>query len=468
MQVTVIKEEGLKREYEVVIPANDIESQIETRLQQEAANLALPGFRKGKVPMKVLKARYGRMVLGEVIETAVNQSNQKLYQDKEVKPAVQPKIEMDQDFDLGKDLKYKMEFEVIPPIKVMDVSGVKLDKQTAEAGDEEVNKSLERIAKQRKATKPVKTKRAAKKGDVLLIDFDGESGGEKHSGMSAEDYSLELGSGSFIPGFEDQLIGAKAGDETTVTVTFPEAYPMKELAGKEANFAVKVKELQETTMPEIDDAFAGTLGFDSLDALKDALKQQAQKEYDNLSRQKVKRQLLDILDEKHKFEVPQTMVDMEFKQISEQMKQNPIGGQKELDKDEEEELKTIAERRVRLGIVLSEIGNQQKVEITNEELQGAVIAEAQKYQGQEAQVFEYFKNNPQALESLKAPIFEEKVVDYLLEQAEVKETKVTPEELAKDDEAEEQAKKSKKKASGSAKGAMGGASSEKKPAAKKS
>jgi trigger factor len=475
MKVTVLKEEGLSKEYEVVIPAPTLDSEVENRLKQEASNLTLPGFRKGKVPMKVLKARYGRAVMGEVLEKTVNETNQKVFKDKDIKPAVQPRIEMDQEYDLGKDLKYTMKVDVLPAFEVMDVSKVKLTKEVAEASEADIEQSLERIAKQRKASEPVTTKRAAKKGDIAVIDFEGESGGEKHAGMQGEDYNLELGSGSFIPGFEEQVIGAKAGDEVEVKVTFPENYAMQKLAGQDATFKVTVKELRETKMPEIDDAFAGTLGFDDLKGLKEALKEQAQKEYDNVSRQKVKKQLLDILDENHKFEVPEGMIDMEYQAITQQlaqMNQTPSD-------DEEAEYKEIAERRVRLGVVLAEIGSKKNVEISQEDIQQAVIKEAQKYPGQEAQIFEYFKNNPQALESIKAPIYEEKVVDHLLESAAITEKKVSTEELLKDDEAEEQASKAKKKASGSAKSAMGGASketkkkapakktAEKKPAAKK-
>lgn len=472
MKVTVLKEEGLSKEYEVIIAANDLNAKMETRLRQEAVNLALPGFRKGKVPMNVLKARYGRAVIGEVIEKTVNDTNTQLFKEKSIKPALQPQIEIDKDFDMGKDLKYTMKVEVIPPVKVMDVATIKLTKQTAAASDAEVNKALERIAKQRKASEPVKTKRAAKKGDILVIDFDGESGGEKHSGMSGEDYSLELGSNTFIPGFEDQLVGASKGDEVKVNVTFPENYGMKKLAGQDAIFTVKVKELRETKMPEIDDAFAGTLGFDDLAALKKALSEQAQKEYDNVSRQKVKKDLLDILDEKHKFQVPEGMVDMEFQQIAQQLHSHDHSHaghdcSDHMSTAEKKEYREIAERRVRLGIVLAEIGNAQKVEISQEEVQQAVIAEARKYPGQEAQVFEYFKSNPYLVDSVKAPLYEEKVVDYILSTATVTEKKVSVDELLKEEE--EVAEKAKKKASGSAKAAMSGSSAkdETKPAAKK-
>lgn len=476
MKVTVVKEEKLSKEYKVVIPANDLNAKMEARLLQEAGNLSLPGFRKGKVPMKILKDRFGRMVMGEVLETTVNESNLKLYKDKDIKPALQPEIEIDQDFDFGKDLSYTIKIETIPSIDVMDITKLKLTREKAEPSDKEVDDALGRIAKQRKASEPIKDDRATKKGDTVIIDFDGESNGKKHSGMAATDYSLELGSNSFVPGFEDQLIGKKKGDDVEVNVTFPEGYPMKELAGQDALFKVKVKEIRETKSPEINDEFASTLGFEKLEDLKKALMEQAQKEYDMHSRQKVKKELLDILDENHKFDIPEKMADMEFQSIAHQMmgdhNHDDHGHDhdhaKNLTKEQEKEYRDIADRRVRLGIVLAEIGNKQKVQISNEELQQAVVNEAKKYPGQEAQVFDYFKNNPQALEGLKAPIYEEKVVDYILENASVTDKKVSVEDLLKDDEAEAEAKKAKKKASGSAKGAMGGASEEKKkPAAKK-
>jgi trigger factor len=473
MKVTVIKEEGLTRSYTVTIPANDLDKAMEQKLKVEAANISLPGFRKGKVPMQVLKQRYSRNVMGEVIETAVNTTNQEIFKNKGIKPALQPKIEIAKDYDFGKDLSYTMEVEVLPEIKLMDVSKIKLTRLKAEPVDKEINEALSRIAKQRKTTAAVTTKRATKKGDVLIIDFDGESGGVKHSGMSAEGFSLELGSGSFIPGFEDQLIGKNVGDEVTVSVTFPEKYGMKDLAGKDATFKTKIHEIRETKTPDIDAEFVKTLGMDSVEALKDALKEQAQKEYDGVSRQKVKKELLDVLDENHKFKAPQGMIDMEFDSICHQMyhHNNPNDhGQdhnhdynKALTAKERAEAKELADRRVRLGIVLAEIGNAQKVTIADKDVQQAVVKEAQKYPGQEAQVFDYFKNNPQALEQIKAPIFEEKVVDYLLETATVTEKKVTMEELLQDDEEDATQAKAKKKASGSAKGAMSGD----KPAAKK-
>ena len=444
MAAKEIENKGLKRVYQVDVPAANIEKQENARLAEIATTVTLKGFRKGKAPMNVVKAQYGDAITGEIIEKVVNTESQKVLNDNNIKPAAQPQIEITQ-FEKGKSLEFKMTVETLPEFKVMDVKGLKLTKPIADVDDAQLEDALNRIASQNSDSKAITTKRAAKIGDITVIDFDGSVDGEKRDGMSGEKFNLELGAGMFIPGFEDQIVGKKAGDDVTVTVTFPDNYGAQELAGKEAIFECHIHEIHEKTDAEVNDNLAKKLGMDDLDALKKILREQMQGEYSQFTRMKLKRDLLDQLDEGHSFELPPMMVEQEYEMIVKQMEQERHQqmhkegkdhncDEAHLSDDEKEELKTIAERRVKLGLVLSEIGTQQKINITQEDLQKAVIAEAQKYPGQEAQVFEFYQKNKNALDSLRAPLFEEKVVDYIVELAEVKEEKVSVDDLTADDE----------------------------------
>jgi trigger factor len=448
MQVKETLNEGLKRGYEVTITAKEIDGKIETRLLEVGKNLKVPGFRPGKVPLNVLRSRYEDNVLGEVIERAVNDYTNKTIQDNKLKPATQPKIEI-KSFDKGKDLSYTVELEIIPSFEVQDVKKLKLEKLVSKPTDKAVDEALERVAAQHKSSEAIKGKRAAKTGDIVVIDFDGECGGERLPGMKSEDFHLELGSGSFVDNFEDQIVGKKAGDEFQVTVTFPENYGSEQLAGNKATFDVVLKEIRESKPMGIDDELAKKVGMEKLDDLKNAITEQLQSEYDRVSGMKLKRALLDTMDDQYSFEIPETMLDMEFDAIKRQAeyekKQEEKDEKAELSEDEVAELKTIAERRVRLGLVLSEIGTEQKITVNDQDLQRAVIAEAQKYPGQEAQVFEMFTKNQQMLDNLRAPVFEEKVVEFILGEIEVKEKEVSLDELTADDE-EETAKPKKKPA----------------------
>lgn len=447
MQVKELKNEGLVYEMEVTVTAKDIDKKIDERLIEVGKTVKLPGFRPGKVPLPVLKQRYGKAVMGEVLEGAVNDSTMKVIREKKLRPALQPKIEV-KEFDEGKDLVYKMALEIMPEFQVMELKGIKLTKPVVKVAAKDIDEALERIARQRRESAPVD--RAAKKGDIVKIDFLGRTkdDGVEHPGMQSNDHHLELGSGQFIPGFEDQLIGTKKGDKTDVEVSFPKEYHAAELAGRDAVFAVNVKEVRELKAAEIDEAFAKKLNFDSVQALRDAVEKQIQSEYDGATRMKVKRALLDTLDEGHEFPVPQGMLDLEFSSIKQQIameRQSELkNGELELDQNEEAELKAIAERRVRLGMILAEVGNTNNIQVSDQELQRAVIAEAQKYPGQEAQVFEFFRKNRQAIESLRAPVFEDKVVNFILELAEMKEKPVTLEELtAEEDDSYLEKKKDK-------------------------
>ena len=469
MQVKELKSEGLSREIEITVSAQDISTRIDERLAEVGKTLRLPGFRPGKAPLTLVRQRYGKAVMGEVLEKAVNDTTAKALQDKGIKPALQPKIEV-KEFDEGKDLKYTVAVEVLPEFKVAELKGVKLEKPVAKVSDKSIDEALTRIAGSRKDSQPIEGKRATKKGDIVVMDYKGRTAdGTEYPGMAAQGARLELGSGQFIPGFEDQLTGRKAGESVEVKVTFPDPYQMKELAGQDAIFDVTLHEIREPKPVEINDEFAKNFGMDDVKALRKAVEEQLGKEYAQQSRMKVKRTLLDWLDEKHEFELPSGMVDMEFQSIERQVEHEAshTPGSEPLTDEEREELRGIAERRVRLGLVLAEVGRANNLTVTDQELQRAVIQEAQRYQGQERQVFEFYQKNRQALEGLKAPIFEDKVVDFILEMAEIKENEVTPEELAAEDDRPAPKARSGGAKKTKAKDDMEGESEAKKPAAKK-
>ena len=449
MQVKEISHEGLSHELEVTVPANDIDVKVVDRLKEVIKTAKQPGFRPGKMPMDMARKKYGRAVMGEVLESAVNDATKEVLEEKKLRPAMQPKIEV-KEFDEGKDLIFSMKLDVLPDFDVMDTQGIKIEKPVAKIEDKEINEALERIASQHKGSKKIESDRATKKGDSVVFDFSGRTADDnkEHEGMQAQGRKLELGSNQFIPGFEDQMIGKKAGDKFDVNVKFPDEYQAPDLAGRDAIFAVEIHEIHETTEAKINDDFAKELGFDDEAALRDAVKHQLTSDYSNQTRLKMKRQLLDVMDENHQFELPQAMVDAELeaitKQIENERAQNP--DQEDLTDEEKEELQTIAVRRVRLGLVIAEIGQQNNVTIADQELQRAVITEAQKYPGQEKMVFEFYQKNPQMLENLRAPLFEDKVVDALFEKAKITEKEVSIEELMKDDEEEDKPKAKKSSA----------------------
>ena len=486
MQVKELKSEGLSHELDITIPANDLDKRVEDRLIEYGKGVNIPGFRKGKVPMPILRQRYGKAMLGEILEKAVNETSSKVLSDKKIRPAMQPKIEV-VTFDEGKDLVYKMEVESLPEVKVMDLKKIKIEKPVTDVPAEKVEEALSEIAANNSTSKTVETKRATKTDDVVVIDFAGRRKRDDFTvdGMSSLGFELKLGSNQFIPGFEDQLIGKKAGDKVEVNVTFPKEYGMPDLAGEEAIFDVTIHEIKESIPCKVDDELAKTLGFDDLATVRKIIEDNMEAEYGRMSRLKAKKALLDVLDVEHDIELPEGMVQAELDGIIQRIEQeraqehNHAPGEKcdhdhSVDDAEREELAGIAARRVRLGLVLAEIGNANKVVVNDQELNQAVMAEAQKYPGQEAQVFEYYKNNPQMVEMLRAPIFEEKVVDYILEQAEVKEKKVSVDELLKEDfDDEAPAKPAKKKTAAKKAPAKKAAAkkddapAEKKPAAKK-
>ncbi len=434
MQVTETETDGLKREFKVVIAASDIEEKLQHRLMELGSTVKVPGFRPGKVPVQVLKQRFGRSVLGEVVERAVTDGSSQALSERGLRPATQPRIEITA-FDEGKDLEFTMALELLPDIKPIDFGDLKLTRLKVEVADSEVDSALDHLAGHRKESKPLEAPRKAESGDVLVIDFRGSVNGEELPGMAAEDHHLELGSSSFIEGFEEQLIGVDVGEDRQVKVRFPDAYVNDKLAGQEAIFEVKVKEIRETQPPTIDEDFAKSLGEDSLDALKSKVRDQIGQDYEQASRTHLKRELLDKLAEAHDFVVPAGMVDIEFEtiwpHIEEAMKEGKLD-EEDKDKSEDElkaEYREIAERRVRLGLLLSEVGRVNNIDVSAEELNRALAMEARKHPGQEREVFDYFQRTPEAMANLRAPIFENKIVDFIVEMADTEDKGVTPEEL---------------------------------------
>ena len=434
MQVTETLHEGLKREFTVLISAKDLEDKMTGRLQELGTQVNVPGFRPGKVPITILKQRFGRSVMGEVLESAVSDSSNQAINERGLRPAMQPKIEI-KSFDEGKDLEYTMALEVLPDIEPMDFSDLELERLTIEVQDSAVQETLEDLAKAQKRTKPVEKPRKCKSGDVLVIDFRGRVGGEEFPGMSAEDHHLELGSNAFIEGFEDQLIGAKPGDSRQVTVTFPEAYVNDKLAGREAVFDVTVKGIQEAVPVPVDDELAAALGEETLESLKGKVGERLAAEYREIARGRLKRELLDKLAEHHQFPAPEGMVGAEFdaiwQRIEEDRKQGALDPEDAAKDDEalKTEYQEIADRRVRLGLLLSEVGRRNGIEVSQDEINRAMVMEAQRHPGQEREIFEFFQRTPEALANLRAPIFEDKVVDFIVDLAKVNERGVTPEEL---------------------------------------
>ena len=434
MQVTETLAEGLKREFKVVVPAADIEKKMTERLTRMAASARLPGFRPGKVPTSLLKKRYGSSVMGEVLEQAVSDSSAETIRSRGLRPAMQPKVSIAK-FAEGEDLEYTMAMELLPDIEPVDFSSVELERLTVEVPESEVDEALKGLAARQRKSEPVAEPRQARQGDILVIDFVGRLGETEFQGGSAQDYHLELGGGSFIPGFEDQLIGAMLGEERTVKVTFPADYGNKELAGKDATFTVTLKELREPVETPVDDALAKAVGLENLDALRGQVSEQIQNEYKGLARVRMKRTLLDSLADRHHFPVPAGMVDSEFEEIWRQIEADRKEGRldpEDAAKSEEDlrnDYRAIAERRVRLGLLLSEVGRANNIQVTAEELNRAVLDEARRFPGRERQVFEFYQKNPEMVARLRAPIYEDKIIDFILELAKLTERKVSPQEL---------------------------------------
>jgi len=445
MQVTETSSAGLKREYRVVVPAIDLEAKVKERLDDLKGRVQLRGFRPGKVPVAHLKRLYGKSAMAEVIEATVREANSKIVTDHGYRLAVEPKVVLPTEEGAvegvieGKaDLSYTVEMEIVPAITLADFKSIKLTRLTSEVGDEEIDKALRTIADQNRPF-VAKTEGAAN-GDRVTINFEGSLEGTPFEGGTGEDVPLIMGAGQFIPGFEENLAGLKAGENKTFDVTFPDDYRATHLAGKNATFAVTVKAVEAPGPVTIDDEFAKTLGVESLAKLKDAVKDRIAREHTLASRQKLKRALLDQLDERHKFEPPPSLAEQEFANVWSQV-ENDLKQQNRTFEDEgttEEkaraEYRGIAERRVRLGLVIAEIGEKNNIRVSDDQLRAAVTEQVRQFPGQERQIWEYYQKNPNALAALRAPLFEDKVVDFLVELAEVTDKPVSRDELFKDDE----------------------------------
>ncbi|MDP4796312.1 MAG: trigger factor [Rhodospirillales bacterium] len=456
MQVTEIKSEGLSREYKVALPAKEIEEKVAHRLSEIAKTASMPGFRPGKVPASLLRKRYGPSIMGEVLESAVSSSAEQAIAEKGVRPVSRPEFEVTS-FEDGKDLEYTMSFDILPEISIPDFSKVKIERMVPKVEEKDVEETLKRIADANKTSEPITTKRKTKSGDMVIIDFVGKIDGEAFAGGAAEGYSLELGSGNFIPGFEDQLIGVNAGDAVEVKVAFPAEYGAEALAGKDAVFDVKVNEIHETKPSPIDDDLAKLAGAESLDKLREMVREEQGREFKEYGRMLVKRRLMDQLADLVEFDVPPRLSDQEYNSIIHQWQHEQHGSDAahadqhdheeahaiEPDSEQVAEFRMIANRRVRLGLLLNEIGRANNIQIGQDDLNKAMISEARKYPGQEQQVMEYFKKNPQALEQAAAPIYEDKIIDFVLEMVKVTDKTATMEDLIKEIEAENEAQESK-------------------------
>jgi len=448
MQVTETNSEGLKRELQVVVGVDELNERFNARLSQMKDRVNLKGFRRGKVPIAHLKKVYGKAVMAEVLEDAVKETSIKALQDREERPAFQPSIALTEDqqeieriINGEADLSFTMSFEVIPKIEVTDLTKLQLVRPVAEVTDADVEDALQQL-RERNVNYEIEEGRTASAGDQINIDFVGKIDGEAFEGGSAEGVELVLGQGQFIPGFEEGLTGTKAGDTPHLNISFPEDYPAAHLAGKQAVFETKINSVAKPKVPEANDEFAKSLGVDDLAKLKELLRERITQEFAEASRLKLKRALLDELEKAHSFELPPSMVDREFDMIWGQLTRNLEQEGKTFEdegKPEEEvrkEYRAIAERRVRLGLVIGDIGEKNKIEVSSDELRRALIEHARRYPGQEKLVYEYYEKTPGALNELRAPLFEDKVVDYILELAKPTEKVVSKEELLKSEEDE--------------------------------
>ena len=440
MQITETLADGLKHDFRVVVPAEDLRSKIDDKLAEYGANMRLPGFRPGKAPLKILRQRFGRAVEGEILEDTINRGTQQAIEERGLKPAVMPQIDMVSDLanglTAGVDLEYTVSVEALPDIEPIDFASLELERLEAEPADEVVEEEIGLIAQRAAELTPVEDGRAAAEGDTLTIDFEGKIDGEAFAGGAAEDYEIELGTGEFIPGFEDQLVGARAGESRDVEVEFPEEYNAAHLAGKAAVFSVEVKEIRERKAVDPDDEMAKRIGFDDLASLRQSVVDRIKGHYGGVARMVVKRQLFDRLEQEHDFPLPESMVETEFEsiwgEIEKRLEDSDAAEEvREGKTDDElrEEYRKVAERRIRLGLLLAEVGRQNNIEVNQEDLQRAMASQVQQFPGQEQVVLDFYRKNPSALSQFEGPILENKVVEFILELAQVTTREVSAEEL---------------------------------------
>ncbi|HHG91262.1 MAG TPA: trigger factor [Devosia sp.] len=444
MQVTETLNEGLKRKLEVTIPATDLKSRQDDKLKDLKAKANIKGFRPGKVPLGHLKKIYGQSIMSEVMQDAINKAVQTSLEERSEKAAAQPKVDMSEDqseinkvFSGEADLRFDVAYEVLPTIELMDFKTIEIEKPVIPVTEEDVDKEVNRLFIERREYEEKKAGAKVAMGDKIGLSFVGKIDGEAFEGGSSDHAHLVVGAGQYIPGFEEQLVGMKKGDKGEVKVSFPSDYGSAELAGKEAVFEVEILHIDTPKDAKLDDDFAKTFGVDSVSALKDAVREQITASHDSMVRQRVKRLILDALDEGHRFDLPEQLIDNEFagiwQRVMHELEQEKKTFEDEGTTEEEarEQYRAIAERRVRLGLVVAEVGNLNKIEISDEEHQQALIAEVRRFPGKEQEVYDYYRKNPEALAGLRAPIFENKVVDFVAELAKTTEKEMSRDELAK-------------------------------------
>lgn len=429
MTVTETLNEGLKRGYDLLIPGTDISARVEKAIAEVAPKVRMPGFRPGKVPGNLIRKMHGPSLRSEALQEAINDAVNKLMADHSLRPAMQPKIDLQSGAAENEDVKLSVELEVLPDVPATEVEGIALERLVVEPTEEEIDSALTRLAEQQKRFEDAPEGHAAGKGDLVVMDYEGSIDGTPFDGGKGEGMEIELGSGRLIPGFEDGLEGAKVGDDREVRVTFPEDYPAAELAGKEAVFAVKVTAVRQPQVPAVDDEMAKNLGLDDLSKLREILKDQVESELGQLTRTYMKRKLLDHLAAAHDFEVPPSMLEAEFQQIWGQVSAEASPEELEKLESEKDDYRRIAERRVRLGLLLSDLGQKNDVQVTQAEMNRLIAQEAARYPGQQAEVQRYFSQTPMAAAQLRAPMFEEKVVDFLLSKANITDRTVSRDEL---------------------------------------
>jgi len=437
------EKEGLKRAFMLTIPAEDIEARVEQEVKRIAPQVRMPGFRPGKVPPNLIRKMHGDSLRGDALQGAVQDGVQQLLSDQKIRPALQPQVELKQDYAPGQDAEVSVRVEALPDVPAPDIDNLELERLTVEPDEKAIDERVQQLATQSKRWEEAPKKHAAANGDLVVMDFEGEVGGKPFEGGKGEDMSVELGSGRLIPGFEEQLVGAKAGDTREVKVTFPDDYQVENLKGKEATFAVSVKAVKTAGETKVDDEFAKSLGLNDLEQLRGLIRDQVTQELNGLTRTHMKRQLLDQLAARHDFPVPESMLEAEFQNINDQLKHeasheaDPEAALKEIEQDADE-YRRIAERRVRLGLLLSEIGAANGVDVTEQEMNRLIMQAASQYQGKDRDTFiRYIQQEPMAAAQLRAPLYEDKVVDFLFARAKVADRKATREELEADLESEE-------------------------------
>lgn len=443
MQTVETLNEGLKRAYTLTITAKDIDARVEQEVKTIAPQVRMPGFRPGKVPANLVRKMHGESLQRDALNNSIQEGVQKVIADNKLRPAIQPSVELDEGFEFGKDAEIKVALEVLPDIAAPSIDGLKLERLTVEPTEAEVAEAAGRIATQQNAFAPYAKTHKAADGDVVVMDFVGKVDGEAFAGGTGSDMKVAIGSGSLIPGFEDQLVGVKTGDEKTIDVTFPEDYGSKELAGKAATFDLKITAILDPSKPQVDDDFAKGLGLESAEKLNELLKAQVEQELNGLTRTHMKRKLLDQLAAAHDFDVPPSMVEAEFNQIWQQLEheagheEDPAAALAEMEK-EKDDYRAIAVRRVRLGLLLSEIGQANNVQVSQQEMNMLMQQAAMQYAPADRErFFQFIQQDPMAAAQLRAPLYEDKVVDFLFDKAEVTDRAVTREELQAEVEADE-------------------------------